>query len=133
MFSTLALLFIVVPMLELYLLIKIGSYLGSFNTIALVIITGVIGAFLAKLEGLRLLHAIQKDLSEMKMPGDKLIDGLLILVGGVMLLTPGVLTDLLGILLIIPFTRPIFREMAKKKFTSGMKKGSVKIINMKLK
>lgn len=118
MLGKLILLFIFVPIIELALLIKIGQYLGTLNTILLVIITGVAGATLAKLEGLRVLSLIQTDLLNSKMPTDRLIDGVLILVGGILLLTPGVITDVIGLLLIIPVTRPIFQKPLKKKFNS---------------
>ena len=75
MLGKLILLFIFVPIIELALLIQVGQYLGTLNTILLVIITGFAGGFLAKLEGLRVLQNIQKDLLEFKMPADRLIDG----------------------------------------------------------
>jgi UPF0716 protein FxsA len=131
MLSILLILFIILPLIELYLLIEIGKYFGAFNTVFLVIGTGIVGAFLAKLEGLRVWHSIKKDLQQMKMPGDKLIDGLLILVGGVTLLTPGILTDILGLLLIFPLTRPIFKKFAKKHFGRKMKRGSIRVIDIK--
>ena len=130
MLSTLILLFIFVPIIELALLIEVGQYIGTFYTILLVIVTGVVGGFLAKLEGLRVWHALQNDLRQFKMPTDRMIDGALILVGGVFLLTPGIITDVLGFLLIIPFTRFPLREYLKKRFIRKMK-NSIKVIDMR--
>ncbi|MFC1785038.1 FxsA family protein [Candidatus Neomarinimicrobiota bacterium] len=116
MFGRLLLLFITVPLIEVLILIKLGSLFGFWPTILLVIGTGIIGAYLAKLYGLTIWNKIQQDLQAGKMPADKLIDGLLILIGGIVLLTPGLLTDLLGILLLIPYTRDFFKRFAKSKF-----------------
>lgn len=120
MLGKLILLFIFVPVIELYLLIEVGQWLGALNTIVLVIVTGIAGAALAKFEGLRVLHDLQKELVELKTPGDKMIEGVLVLVGGLLLLTPGIITDVLGFSLIIPFSRKYFREIAKKKFTTSV-------------
>ena len=127
MLGKLILLFIFVPIIELALLIQIGQYLGTLNTILLVIITGITGGILAKLEGWRVLQNIQKDLLEFKMPADRLIDGVLVLIGGILLLTPGILTDILGLSLLIPLTRKFFREMVKKKFAAKVSKGQAHI------
>lgn len=132
MLGKLILLFIFVPVIELALLIQVGQYLGTLNTILLVIITGVVGGILAKLEGLRVMQNIQKDLMELKMPADRLVDGVLVLIGGILLLTPGILTDILGLSLLIPFTRKFFREMVKKKFASKIsrKESNIKVIDL---
>ncbi len=116
MFGRLLLLFICVPLIEVLILIKLGSLLGFWPTILLVIGTGIIGAYLAKLYGLTIWYKIQQDLNAGLMPADKLVDGLLILIGGIVLLTPGLLTDILGISLLIPFTRDFFKKFAKSKF-----------------
>jgi len=129
MFSTLILLFILVPIIELALLIEGAQYIWTFYTVLLVIVTGVVGAFLAKLEGLRVWQALQKDLQQFKMPTDRIIDGVLILISGAFLLTPGLITDVLGFLLIIPFTRFPVREYLKKRFTRKMK-DKIKVIDM---
>ena len=126
MLATLILLFIFVPIIELAVLIEVGQYIGTFYTILLVIVTGVVGAFLAKMEGLRVWHALQKDLKQFKMPTDRMIDGVLILIGGAFLLTPGLITDILGFLLIIPFTRFPIREYVKRRFIKKAKVISLK-------
>ncbi len=116
MFPQLLLLFIGVPLIEVLILIKLGSLFGFWPTIFLVIGTGILGAYLAKLYGLTVWNKIQQDLNAGLMPADKLVDGLLILIGGIVLLTPGLLTDILGFMLLIPFTRSYFKRFAKAKF-----------------
>lgn len=106
----LILLLTVVPTVELYLLIQIGHNIGAPNTILLVITTGVVGSFLARQEGIRTLYEIQKETASGQLPGRKLVDGVLILIGGVLLITPGVITDIVGLLIIFPLTRILFRE-----------------------
>lgn len=116
MFSQLLLLFIAVPLIEVLILIQLGSLFGFWPTIFMVIGTGIIGAYLAKLYGLTIWYKIQEDLAAGRMPADKLIDGLLVLIGGVVLLTPGLLTDILGIMLLVPITRNYFKKFARSKF-----------------
>lgn len=115
MFAQLLLLFISVPLIEVLILIKLGSLFGFWPTIFLVIGTGIIGAYLAKIYGLTIWYQIQKDLQTGRMPADKLVDGLLVLIGGIVLLTPGLLTDIFGLLLLFPITRGIFKRFAKSK------------------
>ena len=129
MLSILIILFIFVPIVELALLIEVGQYIGTFYTVMLVIVTGLVGAILAKLEGLRVWHGLQNDLRQFKMPTSRMIDGVLILVGGAFLLTPGLITDVLGFLLIIPFTRFPVREYLKRRFLKKIK-DKVKVIDM---
>ncbi|MFC1709237.1 FxsA family protein [Candidatus Omnitrophota bacterium] len=114
MFFYLVLLFTVVPIVELYFLIRVGQYLGAFNAVAIVIFTGIFGAFLARMEGLRVLYNVQKDLQDGKMPTSQLLDGLMILVGAVLLITPGLLTDAVGFLLVIPQSRAFLKVWVKQ-------------------
>jgi UPF0716 protein FxsA len=113
MFLRLFLLFTCIPLVELYLLLQIGSIIGAVNTILLVIITGVLGAYLAQQEGFRTLERIRTLMAQGEMPGDPLIDALLILVAGFVLITPGILTDLLGFLMLLPVTRSPIRRWIK--------------------
>ena len=110
MFFRLLLLFTCIPLVELYLLLQIGSVFGVLNTILLVIITGILGAYLAQQEGLRTLERIRALMSRGEMPSEPLIDALLILVAGFVLVTPGILTDMLGFLMLIPATRAPIRK-----------------------
>lgn len=111
MFARLALLFVIVPLVELALLIQVGQWVGLGPTILLVLATGVGGAALARREGLRTLRSIQNQLAQGRLPGDELMDGAAILFGGALLLTPGVLTDFVGLSFLFPGTR---RWMARR-------------------
>lgn len=105
MLGRLALLFVIVPLLELVLLIQLGRWVGLLPTLALVVGTGILGAALARAQGLRTLRAFQAELQGGSLPGQPLLDGLAILVGGAFLLTPGLLTDLAGFTLLLPPSR----------------------------
>lgn len=97
--------FTLIPAIELFLLLQLGAWLGAFETFLIIVVTGVVGAWLAKREGLGVLTSLRNELSQGLPPGSRLAEGLLVLVGGVLLLTPGVLTDLTGFLFIAPPTR----------------------------
>ena len=97
--------FTIIPIIEIYLLIEIGAMLGALTAVTLVILTGFLGAFLARMQGLQTLYRIQESLREGKMPSGELLDALLIVIAGLVLLTPGFLTDSVGFLLLIPATR----------------------------
>ncbi|TVR03251.1 MAG: FxsA family protein [Spirochaetaceae bacterium] len=114
MLGKLFLLFTVIPLIELYLLIRIGTWIGALPTILIVLTTGFVGAWLAKLQGFQVWARIQIEINEGRFPGDPLLDGLLLLAAGLLLITPGVLTDVLGFALIIPASRiPIRRALAR--------------------
>lgn len=104
MWFRLLLAFTLVPLAELWLLLRIGSVLGGPWTLALVVITGIAGATLARREGARAWSAVHTELSAGKLPGRELIEALLVLVAGIVLVTPGVLTDVAGLALL---SRPI--------------------------
>ena len=123
-FSKLVLALTLVPILELYILVKLAGTINWGPTILLVIVTGVTGAYLAKQQGKEILSKIQRELSGGNMPGDSLLNGLSILVGGVLLLTPGILTDITGFLLIIPISRVIFIKFLKSKFNGMINTGN---------
>jgi UPF0716 protein FxsA len=110
MFLRLLLLFTVVPLIELFLLVKLGTVIGIGPTVLIVISTGVLGAFLARRQGLGVLRRISQDLNEGRLPANALIDGLLILIAGAVLLTPGLITDALGFLLLVPQGRSVVRK-----------------------
>ena len=127
MLGRLVLVFTVVAMAELFILIKIGSYIGALNTILLVVMTAMLGAWLARLQGLRTLRQIQFNLSQGQIPAEELIDGVLILVGGILLVTPGVLTDLFALVLLFPFTRTYFKRWLRRRFDRMMASGNVRL------
>lgn len=129
MFRILLALIIVVPALEIWLLISIGQYIGPWLTIILIILTGVLGAWLAKYQGLEALRNAQQKMSYGQMPGDVIIDGLCILVGGVLLLTPGFISDSIGFFLLIPATRNLVKPFIIRVIRNRMDKGQFTIIN----
>ena len=108
--AVLAVLFVVVPILEIYLIVQLGQAVGPWWTILLLIGAGVLGSVLVKREGGRAWRALQDALSSHRMPATELADGALILIGGTLLLTPGFMSDVVGLFLILPFTRPVARR-----------------------
>jgi UPF0716 protein FxsA len=103
--------FIVVPLVEIYVLIQVGQVIGPWWTILLLILDSLFGTWLIRREGGRAWMALRVALESGRMPARELADGALILVGGTLMLTPGFVTDAFGILLILPFTRPAARRM----------------------
>lgn len=104
-FQRLLLLFIFVPILEIYLLISVGSVIGVLPTVMLVIITAILGTYLLRAQGLATLHKLQNALNEGQSPTRTLLEGILLLIGGVLLLTPGFFTDAIGFLCLLPVSR----------------------------
>jgi UPF0716 protein FxsA len=103
--------FVVVPIVEIYVLIQVGQVIGPWWTILLLIADSMLGTWLIRREGRRAWRALRAALDSGRMPAAELADGALILIGGTLMLTPGFVTDAFGILLILPFTRPIFRRL----------------------
>ena len=116
MFSRLLFLFIFIPIAELYLLIMLGSRIGFMPTLGLIVFTGILGASLARQQGLSTLAKIQSELRSGRPPTDKLIEGAMIVVGGIVLITPGILTDLFGFALMVPKFRKNLASNLKKTF-----------------
>lgn len=124
----LALLFVVVPLLELAFLIQVGRWMGIGPTVGLVFLTGILGALLARAEGLRTLWAFRSELATGELPGQPLLDGLCILVGGALLLTPGFVTDLAGFSLLLPPTRRLIQKGIKRRLKKGIEEGSIRVM-----
>jgi UPF0716 protein FxsA len=103
--------FIGVPLIEIWVLIQVGQVIGPWWTILLLILDSLLGAWLIRREGGRAWRALTEALQSGRMPARELADGALILIGGTLMLTPGFVTDAFGILLILPFTRPVARRM----------------------
>jgi UPF0716 protein FxsA len=120
-------LFTIVPALELFLLLQIGSWLGPLPTLLLVLLTGAVGAWFAKREGLGLLQQLRSDLSMGIPPAERLVEGALVLVGGVLLVTPGVLTDLTGLALVLPWTRRLIAPIVLARLGGMISGGSFKV------
>lgn len=114
-----------VPLLELYILIKIGSYIGAFQTVALVVLMVALGVVLARFEGLRTWRQIRWSLAQGIVPAEEMVDGVLIFVAGILLIAPGVLTDLVALILLIPYTRTLFKRWLRCRFDRMVTAGSV--------
>ena len=108
------LLFIGLPVLEIFLMIKIGSKLGALNTIALIFLTAIIGVYFARLQGLQTLKSGMISLYQNKVPVKELLSGASIAIAALLLIIPGFFTDFIGFLLLIPFTRKIIFNIALK-------------------
>lgn len=121
----LLLLIILVPVIEIWGIASVGNWIGPFPTIALILASGFLGWYYARREGLQTLRIIQLRLSNREIPGDELIDGLLILVGGVFLIVPGFLTDLVGLLMIIPYMRGMIRLLIQRSLMKRISKGAI--------
>ena len=109
------LLFTVVPVLEVFLLVQVGAQLGPWPTVGIVVATGLVGAALARNEGARVFRDWQQAMVQGQLPQDGVLSGLLVLVGGVLLVTPGVLTDVVGLLLLLPLTRRPIAAFVRKR------------------
>ena len=120
-------LFTVIPVVELYLLISLGQVTSAATVVAIVLVTGVVGAALAKHQGLGVLHRIQMELNAGRLPAGELVDGLLILVGGAFLITPGVMTDAVGLCMLIPLTRAAFRQGVKRWLSRKIESGDLQV------
>ncbi len=125
MFSRLLLLFILVPLFELALLIEIGRQIGVGATLALVILTGIAGAALTRAQGFAVLSQIQSELRREQLPAESLFDGFLVLAGGLLLLTPGIATDLIGFMLLVPVSRNRIKEYLKRKIREKIDRGEI--------
>ncbi|MGD6957188.1 FxsA family protein [Rossellomorea aquimaris] len=119
------LLLIIVPAFEIGLLVLSGQAIGLVPTVLLIITTGILGAYLAKKQGMETIRKAQQDMQYGQLPGDAIIDGLCILVGGVVLLTPGFITDAIGFLLLLPPTRKMFKPFIYKLFKRWINNGNV--------
>lgn len=126
----LLLLFIVVPLVELYLLLFLGSIIGFWPTVAIVLVTGTLGAALAKREGLRVWHSYREALSQGRLPDEGIVGGLLVLLGGALLITPGMLTDLCGFFLLVPYTRRLVANKIQEVIAKKLEAGVVKVMSV---
>src|SRR3989338_2530355 len=116
MFPYLFLLFTIVPALELIVIIRVGAQIGAINTLVLLILIGASGAYMARLQGFQVLTNIQRNLEKGILPTEDMLDGFIILCGGILLLAPGFLTDIVGLVFLFPVTRSILKIFLKQKF-----------------
>lgn len=112
-FGKLLIIFTVIPFVELSILLEIASRTSALTTLGIIVATGVIGAYFAKEQGRRVLTQIQMELNSGRMPGNELLHGLCVLIGGILLLTPGIMTDVFGFTLLFPVTRSGYIAFAK--------------------
>jgi UPF0716 protein FxsA len=115
-FVPFALLFVVIPIVEIYVAVVVGHAIGAWNTVGLLLLLSIVGVWLTKHEGLSVISRIHRQLEARRMPTNELIDGGLVLAGGLLLIVPGFVTDALGLLLLFPPTRLIARGILKRRF-----------------
>ncbi len=125
--ARLLLLFVLVPLAEMVLLIEIGKRIGTLATLGLIFFTGVLGAWLARRQGLAVLRQVQEETRAGRVPAGPLIDGVLILIAGALLITPGVLTDAFGFLCLIPAARTLLKRWLRERFERAVARGDVKV------
>jgi UPF0716 protein FxsA len=126
-FKYLFLALVVVPFLDLYLLLALGREVGFWPTVGVVLVAGLVGSVLARKEGVRVLRRWQESLAQGRMPEEGLLGGVLVLVGGVLLVWPGVITDVVGLLLLLPPTRRLVAAVVRRRLERGMAEGTVRV------
>jgi UPF0716 protein FxsA len=124
------LLFTALPLLDLWLLLHIGRALGLWSTIALVVLTGMAGAWLARSEGFRVLRSWQRALAQGRLPEEGVLSGALVLAGGLLLVTPGVISDALGLVLLFPPSRRLCAAGLRRWLRRQIETGRVRVISM---
>ena len=127
MFIKLFILFITVPIIEVFVLLDAAELIGLWPTVLLVIATGGAGAYLAKSQGIDVLQRIQAATNQGELPAQELIDGLFILAGGLVLLTPGFLTDLVGFIFLVPWSRAPLKRYLVSWFRNKIERGELQI------
>jgi UPF0716 protein FxsA len=131
-FGKLFLLFTVLPLIDLYLLLRIGDAIGGLATLALVLVTGALGAMLARAEGLRVLRSFQESMATGVMPRDGVLSGVLLLLGGALLIAPGVLTDAIGLVLLVPYTRRRIAALLATRMQQAIERGSLRVVQTRI-
>ncbi|MCQ6273428.1 membrane protein FxsA [Bacillus sp. V3B] len=124
----LLLLFILIPAGEIGVLLLSGKTIGIWPTILLLILTGILGSYLAKSQGLNTIRKVQEQLQFGRLPGDEILDGVCILFGGLLLLSPGFITDIVGLILLLSPTRVLLKPMIIKLFQNWINKNTITII-----
>ncbi len=115
----------IVPIIEIWLLIKIGRVIGALPTVGLLLVVSVTGAWLARSQGLRVVTDIRDELAAGRLPAAHLLDGAMILAGGILLLTPGFFTDFLGLFFLIPATRTLLKRWLRNRLERGLSRGAI--------
>lgn len=125
MARVLIVLVILVPIIEIWGIATVGNWIGGLPTLGLLLLSGLLGWYYARREGLQTLGIIRIRLEHRELPGDEVIDGLLILMGGILLILPGFFTDILGLLMVFPYTRSVIRLLIKQQLMKRVAKGAV--------
>ena len=123
MLLVLFLVFLVTPIVELWVIVQVASSTGVLNAIGLLVLVSVVGAWLVKREGLGILRRIGEETAAGRIPGKEIVDGMLVLFAGALMLTPGFVTDALGLSLLFPPTRVLVRAVATRRFTRSVADG----------
>ncbi len=123
----LLLLLVLLPVVEIFVLISLGQHIGWLPTIGLLIGAGLLGSALARFEGLRVMTEWQRALAEGRMPDEGIVSGGLVLLGGLLLILPGLVSDVLGLLLIVPFTRRLVARVVRRGFERRIRDGRLKV------
>ena len=108
--------FIVLPILEMYILIEVGSFIGALNTIGLVLLTALLGLILLRQQGFRTLLNARNKLMQAELPAEEIVTGIFLAIGGALLLTPGFVTDFIGFMCLLPFTRRLLMSQIATSF-----------------
>jgi UPF0716 protein FxsA len=122
------LLFTLIPVIEIYLLIQVGSLIGPLPTVVLLLGISAAGAWLVRSQGFLILRRVQEELAAGRLPATELMDGALVLVGGVLLVTPGFFTDALGLVFLLPMTRSLLKQVVRRWLEGRLSRGGVIVV-----
>lgn len=129
MFAKIFLGFVLIPLIDLYILVQIGSKIGTLNAIALCLLTAFVGAALAKSQGVATMQKVQENLNRGLMPAEDILDAVLIFLAGLVLLTPGFMTDIFGLLILFPVTRGYFKRMLRAQFENMKNNPNIHVVH----
>jgi UPF0716 protein FxsA len=119
--------FTIIPVTEIIIYVQLGQYIGVLPTLVLILGTGAAGVILTRQQGFYILAKVKEELRMGSVPGNQLLEGLLVLIGAVLLITPGLLTDITGFIVLFPFTRVYIREILKRKLRKWVNEGKIDI------
>lgn len=126
--AKLVLLFVAVPAIELVLLIEVGRHIGTLTTLAVIVLTGGLGALLARRQGLGVVRQVHREMAEGRVPAGSIVDGIIILIAAALLVTPGFLTDTVGFLCLVPGVRRLFKRYLWRRFERAVRQGEVTVL-----
>ena len=129
MFLRLLFLLTFIPIAEIYFLLQLGQKIGGTNTFLIILSTGILGAWLMRKQGASILRQIQNSASQNQIPSDAIASGFFVFVGGLLLLTPGLITDVLGLSLVFPLTQKLWKKYFINKWQSGLQSGRIQVVS----